>query len=106
MRRLSIASFSAMLAITLSLAVANCRRSSRQATPQPPQAEVDCDAVVRELRQTKAADKVAADMKTTTSDVFRCLRQVNKAEIERQTRERAAGASAASHEASSSTSTP
>ncbi len=96
MRRLSITA-SVVLTITLSLVISNCRRSS---------GEVDCDAVVQELRQGTAADKVAADMKTTTSEVYRCLRQANKAEIEKQTRERAAAAGAASPEASPSASAP
>ena len=97
MRRLSIATVSAMLAITLSVAAANCWGSSGQ---------VDCDYVAGELRSGMAADKVAAEMKTTTSEVFRCLRQANKEEIERQTRERAASESAASPEASPSASAP
>ncbi|MGO9607499.1 MAG: hypothetical protein ACLQAT_29565 [Candidatus Binataceae bacterium] len=108
MRRFAIGTASAMLGIALSLSMANCRnQSAKETTAEKVAAEkAECDAVMQALGQGKKPDEVAASMKIPYSAVFRCLRQANKAAVERQMREHAAEAGTASAEASPSVSAP
>ncbi|MGO9454419.1 MAG: hypothetical protein ACLQDV_25730 [Candidatus Binataceae bacterium] len=98
MRRLTIVTASAMLGIALSLSMAIPAVHADE--------KVHCKAVMKALGQGKKADEVASDMNIPTSSVYRCLRKANKAAMERETREHAAAAGAASAEASPSESAP
>ncbi|MGO9454411.1 MAG: hypothetical protein ACLQDV_25685 [Candidatus Binataceae bacterium] len=89
--------------------MANYRNQSAKETGAEKVAaeKAECDAVMQALGHGKKADEVAAGMNIPTSTVytvFCCLRQANKAAVERQAREHAAKAGAASAEASASTS--
>lgn len=99
MRKLAIATASAMLGIALSLSAA---------VPAAHAAgKVDCDAVMQALGQGKKAKEVASDMKISVASVYRCKRhakQAAKAETATQKMsERAAEAGAASAAPSPST---
>ncbi len=99
MRKLAIATASAMLGIALSLSAA---------VPAAHAAgKVDCDEVMQALGQGKKAKEVASDMKISVASVYRCKRhakQAAKAETATQKMsERAAEAGAASAAPSPST---
>jgi transposase len=96
MRRFAIATGAAMLGIALSLFMADCRNHAAD--------KVDCEAVMGALGQGKKANEVAAEMKISTSSVYRCKRQADKVDVERQVREHAAEAGEGSPAASSSAS--
>lgn len=71
MRKLAIATASAMLGIALSLSAV---------VPAVHAADkVDCDAVMQELGQGKKAKEVAADLKISASSVYRCKRHAKQA---------------------------
>ena len=71
MRKLAIATASAMLGVALSLS---------SIIPAVYAADkVDCDAVMQELGQGKKAKEVAADLKISASSVYRCKRHAKAA---------------------------
>lgn len=71
MRKLAIATASAMLgvALTLSMMVPAAYAADK----------VDCDAVMQELNSGKKAKEVASDMKISASSVYRCKRHAKAA---------------------------
>ena len=71
MRKVAIATASAMLGVALSLS---------SMVPAVYAAEtVNCDAVMQELGQGKKAKEVAADLKISRSSVYRCKRHAKNA---------------------------
>ncbi|HTR60791.1 MAG TPA: hypothetical protein VMH37_03745 [Candidatus Binataceae bacterium] len=71
MRKLAIATASAMLGVALSL--------SSMVPAVYAADKVDCDAVMQELGQGKKAKEVAADLKISASSVYRCKRHAKNA---------------------------
>lgn len=71
MRKLAIATASAMLGVALSFSAV---------VPAVYAADkVDCDAVMQELSGGKKVKEVAADMKISASSVYRCKRHAKQA---------------------------
>jgi len=100
MKKIAIASASAMLAMALAFSAA---------IPAYAADKVDCDAVMQELGQGKKPKDVATDLNISKSSVYRCkhhAKQAAKAETKTQNMsERAGEAAAASAAAAASPST-
>src|SRR5208282_304427 len=69
MKKFALAAASAMLVTTVAFA----------ASARPAYAKVDCDAVMNEVNSGKHAKDVAADLKISTSSVYRCKRKAKAA---------------------------
>jgi len=69
MKKFALAAASAMLVTTVAFA----------ASARPAYAKVDCDAVMNEVNSGKHAKDIAADLKISTSSVYRCKRKAKAA---------------------------
>jgi FixJ family two-component response regulator len=71
MKKFALAAASAMLATTVAFAAS--------ARPAYAANKVDCDAVMNEVNSGKHAKDIAADLKISTSSVYRCKRKAKAA---------------------------